>query len=85
VVGRGLQSAASRRARPPAGQQPAPETEAAPSAPPPRPQLEAADWLEGFLLLQSVAGGTGAGLGTYLSEALADEFREGQLVNVCVW
>jgi hypothetical protein len=48
-------------------------------------QLEACDWLEGFLLLQSVAGGTGAGLGTYLAEALADDFRQGPLVNVCVW
>ncbi|GBF91057.1 delta tubulin [Raphidocelis subcapitata] len=50
-----------------------------------RREVEAADWLEGFLLLQSVAGGTGAGLGTYLAEALADEFREGALFNVCVW
>lgn len=47
--------------------------------------MEAADWLEGFLMLQSVAGGTGAGLGTYLAEALADEFNEGALFNVCVW
>lgn len=52
---------------------------------PPGRQLEACDWLEGFLLLQSVAGGTGSGLGTYLAEALADEVHEGTLVNVCVW
>ncbi|KAI8475858.1 MAG: delta tubulin [Monoraphidium minutum] len=50
-----------------------------------RRELEAADWLEGFLLLQSVAGGTGAGLGTCLAEALADEVGPGPLVNVCVW
>ncbi len=34
------------------------------------PQAEACDQLGGFLLLQSMAGGTGAGLGTYLVEAL---------------
>ena len=33
-------------------------------------QAEACDQLSGFLLLQSVAGGTGAGLGAYLVEAL---------------
>jgi hypothetical protein len=33
-------------------------------------QAEACDQLGGFLLLQSMAGGTGAGLGTYLVEAL---------------
>ena len=34
------------------------------------PQAEACDQLGGFLVLQSVAGGTGAGLGAYLVEAL---------------
>ena len=33
-------------------------------------QAEACDQLGGFLVLQSVAGGTGAGLGAYLVEAL---------------
>lgn len=33
-------------------------------------QAEASDRLGGFLLLQSMAGGTGAGLGTFLVESL---------------
>jgi len=41
--------------------------------------------LDGFLLLQSVAGGTGAGLGTYVAEALRDEYGAAAMLNVCVW
>lgn len=40
---------------------------------------------EGFLLLQSMAGGTGAGAGTFLAEQLADEYGSGHLLNCCVW
>ena len=41
--------------------------------PPPLPprccvQVEACDLLGGFTLLQSMAGGTGAGLGTYVAQ-----------------
>ena len=59
-----------------------------------RREAEACDWLDGVLLLQSAAGGTGAGLGTCLAEALADELcgggsgsggGGGALVNACVW
>lgn len=49
------------------------------------PQVEHADSLTGFLLLQSMAGGTGAGLGTYVAEALRDEYHSAFVANCCVW
>eukprot|EP00983_Pelagomonas_calceolata_P025867 811534-Pelagomonas_calceolata.AAC.1 len=49
------------------------------------PQVEACDVLEGFLLLQSMAGGTGAGLGTYVATALRDEYPATHALNCCVW
>ncbi len=48
-------------------------------------QTEACDQLEGFLLLQSMAGGTGAGLGTRTAEVLRDEFGLVPSMNACVW
>jgi hypothetical protein len=51
----------------------------------PRPQVEACDCCEGFLMLQSMAGGTGAGVGTYLAEALTDEFNTAHMLNCCIW
>ena len=33
-----------------------------------RKEVEACDLLSGFMLLQSMAGGTGAGLGTYVAQ-----------------
>lgn len=48
-------------------------------------QVEACDLMEGFLVLQSMAGGTGAGLGTAVSEALSDEFSSTLTMNCCVW
>lgn len=48
-------------------------------------QAEEADYLGGFLLLQSMAGGTGAGLGTYAAEALRDAFPASFLMNLCIW
>ncbi|KXZ56936.1 UNI3 protein [Gonium pectorale] len=50
-----------------------------------RREVEAADSLTGFLLLQSMAGGTGAGLGTYVAEALRDEYHSSFVTNCCVW
>jgi tubulin delta len=41
--------------------------------------------LEGFLLLQSVAGGTGAGAGAFIAEALVDEYSSAHMLNCCVW
>lgn len=49
------------------------------------PQVEAADMMDGFLLLQSMAGGTGAGFGTYVAQALRDEYGSANMMNCCVW
>eukprot|EP00026_Physarum_polycephalum_P001013 Phypoly_transcript_01014.p2 GENE.Phypoly_transcript_01014~~Phypoly_transcript_01014.p2 ORF type:complete len:461 (+),score=81.77 Phypoly_transcript_01014:2396-3778(+) len=48
-------------------------------------QVEACDSLGGFFLMQSLAGGTGSGVGTYVTEALRDEFPHSFLVNQVVW
>lgn len=40
---------------------------------------------EGFLLLQSAAGGTGSGLGARLSEILKAEFPKKTLLNIAIW
>jgi hypothetical protein len=56
-----------------------------PPPPPPPQQVEACDVCEGFVLLQSMAGGTGAGAGTYLAEALVDEYASAHMLNCCVW
>ena len=50
-----------------------------------RRETERCDHFGGFLLLQSMAGGTGAGLGAYLAEALRDEYANATLLNHCVW
>eukprot|EP00879_Flechtneria_rotunda_P011109 GHRR01011606.1.p1 GENE.GHRR01011606.1~~GHRR01011606.1.p1 ORF type:complete len:323 (+),score=115.99 GHRR01011606.1:206-1174(+) len=50
-----------------------------------RKQVEACDVCEGFLLLQSMAGGTGAGAGTYMAEALIDEYSNAHMLNCCIW
>ncbi|GLC37998.1 hypothetical protein PLESTB_000447600 [Pleodorina starrii] len=50
-----------------------------------RREVEAADSLTGFLLLQSMAGGTGAGLGTYVAQALRDDYHSAFITNCCVW
>lgn len=50
-----------------------------------RREVEAADLLDGFFLLQSMAGGTGAGFGTYVAEALRDEYGGAHMMNCCVW
>ena len=41
-----------------------------------RKQAEDADSLQGFMLLHSLGGGTGSGLGSYMLGALADEFPD---------
>lgn len=50
-----------------------------------RRETEACDHFGGFLLMQSMAGGTGAGLGAYVAEALRDEYAHAPLLNHCVW
>ena len=48
-------------------------------------EVERADRLDGFLLLNSVAGGTGSGLGSYFGELLADVFPTSARVVVNIW
>lgn len=48
-------------------------------------QVEGCDTFEGFLMLQSMAGGTGAGAGTHLAEALVDDYHNAHVLNCCVW
>ncbi|RLN20379.1 hypothetical protein BBJ28_00002508 [Nothophytophthora sp. Chile5] len=48
-------------------------------------EAERCDLLKGFLTLQSAAGGTGSGLGSFLTERLADFFPSASLLNAVVW
>uniref|UniRef100_A0A1X7SWJ1 Tubulin delta chain n=1 Tax=Amphimedon queenslandica TaxID=400682 RepID=A0A1X7SWJ1_AMPQE len=48
-------------------------------------EAEKCDSLEGFLILMSVAGGTGSGLGTYVTQLLHDEYPTSCLVNPVIW
>ena len=50
-----------------------------------RRQVEACDSVHALLLMQSAAGGTGAGLGARAAEALRDDFPRSCLTSVCVW
>lgn len=50
-----------------------------------RREAERCDALGGFLLAQSMAGGTGAGLGSSFAEALRDEYAHAAILNHCVW
>lgn len=50
-----------------------------------RKQMEQCDGVDGILLVQSAAGGTGAGLGTAIAESLRDHLGSTHLVNCCVW
>ncbi|KAK2948906.1 putative Tubulin delta chain [Blattamonas nauphoetae] len=50
-----------------------------------RKEAEASNNLEGFLLFHSLAGGTGSGVGTHLSEILHDEFPSKILINQVAW
>jgi tubulin gamma len=47
-----------------------------------RNAAEASDSLEGFMLLHSVSGGTGSGLGSYMLENISDLYPK-QLVHTC--
>ena len=50
-----------------------------------RRQVERCDWLDGFLILMSVAGGTGSGVGARLTESLREAYPHSTLVNPTVW
>ena len=48
-------------------------------------QAEQCDYLSGFLILMSVAGGTGSGVGAYLTECIKDAFPSKTILNTVVW
>lgn len=50
-----------------------------------RKEVEQCDRLGGLMLLQSLAGGTGSGVGTYLTETLRDHYPHANLLNHTVW
>lgn len=50
-----------------------------------RMEAECTDHWGGTLMMQSVAGGTGSGLGACLAGALNEEFPSTPLVNYCIW
>ncbi|XP_078599562.1 tubulin delta chain-like [Branchiostoma floridae x Branchiostoma japonicum] len=48
-------------------------------------EVEKCDRFGGFLSLMSLAGGTGSGVGAYLTECLREEYPHSFLVNQIVW
>ena len=50
-----------------------------------RREVEKCDLFGGFLVMQSLAGGTGSGLGAKLAQLLKDDFQSSFLLNHCVW
>ncbi|KXS11670.1 tubulin nucleotide-binding domain-like protein [Gonapodya prolifera JEL478] len=40
---------------------------------------------QGFLVIQSLAGGTGSGLGSFVTERMREDFPDARIVNVVVW
>ncbi len=50
-----------------------------------RSEAEKCDSLDAFVILQSVAGGTGSGLGTYLTGSLCDSFPNTSRINCVIW
>ncbi|KAH6921053.1 hypothetical protein HPB50_027961 [Hyalomma asiaticum] len=50
-----------------------------------RRHVERQDWLDGFLPIFSLGGGTGSGLGTKLTEVLRDNYSNAPLITAVVW
>ena len=50
-----------------------------------RKSLENMDYFGGFHVIQSLAGGTGSGLGAHLVECLRDDFPKSNMINLGVW
>ena len=48
-------------------------------------QVERCDRLDGFLILMSVAGGTGSGVGAKVTEVFSDAFPRSVITNQIVW
>lgn len=50
-----------------------------------RKEIEKCDHFTGFLVLMSLAGGTGSGLGTHVTHTLRDEYEDAIVANHVVW
>jgi tubulin delta len=50
-----------------------------------RSEMEQCDYFGGFLLLQSLAGGTGAGLGSRVAEEMNESFPSALQLSYAVW
>jgi len=50
-----------------------------------RLEIESCDSLGGLLIAQSLAGGTGSGVGTFLTECVADAYPDALRLNSVVW
>eukprot|EP00941_MAST-03F_sp_MAST-3F-sp1_P003698 g3698.t1 len=48
-------------------------------------QIEQCDYFGGFHVLMSLAGGTGSGVGAYITEALRDNYPSEKLLNTVIW
>ncbi|KAL4223799.1 Tubulin delta chain [Mactra antiquata] len=48
-------------------------------------EAEKCDNLSGFMTFMSLAGGTGSGVGTYITQCVKDEFPHAFLLNQVVW
>ena len=48
-------------------------------------EAEKCDNLNGFMTFMSLAGGTGSGVGAYITQCLKDEFPRAFLLNQVVW
>ncbi|KAE8624746.1 hypothetical protein XENTR_v10006037 [Xenopus tropicalis] len=50
-----------------------------------RKQVEKCDRLGGFFTIMSMAGGTGSGMGTFLTRCLRDAYPDSLLLNQVIW
>ena len=50
-----------------------------------RLEVESSDHFGGFMMYSSLAGGTGSGVGAYLTECLYDEYPREMILNSVVW
>ena len=47
--------------------------------------LEKIDYFSGFQVFQSLAGGTGSGLGAHIVEKLREDFPKSRMINIAIW
>ncbi|KAH9109441.1 hypothetical protein LEN26_012856 [Aphanomyces euteiches] len=50
-----------------------------------RKEVEKCDYFKGFVALQSLAGGTGSGLGSFVCDVLREHYPSSYLLNTVVW